>query len=90
METPTAAAISLMPADFASSDSVLERLDLRLWPPGGGFSRGNLRLSLEDFTGDMGWLFRAVPCKPRTRWVNGIKVTGRMRLQLDCQSASGI
>jgi hypothetical protein len=79
-----------MPADFASSDSVRERLERRLWPPGGGFSRGSLRLSLEDFTGDIESLFGAVPCKPRARSVNGIKVTGRMRLQLDCPSGSGI
>src|SRR5579864_868832 len=45
METPTVSAISLIPADFASADSALERMDLRVWPP------GSLRLSFEDFTG---------------------------------------
>ena len=45
METPTVSAISLIPADFASADPALERMDLRVCPP------GSLRLSFEDFTG---------------------------------------
>jgi hypothetical protein len=45
METPTVSAISLIPADFASADPALERMDLLVCPPGG------LRLSFEDFTG---------------------------------------
>ena len=54
METPTVSAISLIPADFASTDPALERLDLRVCPP------GSLRLSFEDFTEDIAWPFRAV------------------------------
>jgi hypothetical protein len=54
METPTVSAISLIPADFASADGsrgcedpALERMDLRVGPP------GSLRLSFEDFTEDI-------------------------------------
>ena len=47
METPTVSAISLIPADFASAGPALERMDLRVGPP------GSLRLSFEDFTEDI-------------------------------------
>ena len=54
METPTVSAISLIPADFASADAARERKDLRVCAPGG------LRLSFEDFSGDIDWPLRAV------------------------------
>src|SRR5262245_3878107 len=79
METPTVAAISLIPADFASADSAFERLDLRACPP------GRLRLSFEDFTGDIDWPFHAVLCP-----CHRIKFTARMRPQLDRPGEIGI
>jgi hypothetical protein len=78
METPTVSAISLIPADFASADPALERVDLRACPS------GSLRLSFEDFTGDIDWPFCAALLSrelPRNR----IKFTAGMRSQLDCQ-----
>jgi hypothetical protein len=63
---------------------------LRLWPPAAVSSRGSLRLSLEDFTGDMGCFFVRCLANGGLTSVNGIKVTGRMRPQLDCRRGSGI
>ena len=54
METPTVSAISLIPADFASADPALERMDLRDCSP------GSLRLSFEDFTEVIDWPFLAI------------------------------
>jgi hypothetical protein len=72
METPTVSAISLIPADFASADPALERVDLRACPS------GSLRLSFEDFTGDIDWPFCAgfptVECL-----LNRTKFPARMR-----------
>jgi hypothetical protein len=83
IETPTVSAISLIPADFASVDPPLERMDLRACP------LGSLRLSFEDFTGDIVWPFLG-SFRTTDSLRNRIKFTAEMRRQLDCQYGTGI